>query len=160
MLIKRTLWIKAIAFQTITWFSTFELQTLKKRRLLISFVPIYTSAPSGIVSHAVSEMSLGRLFLQSSFYFETRFLPAHFRLWKLCINIKFCSLKSLYKQINLLIEHHQYVCNTVQAADSISPLRRVCENTACIEFKQYIFTLNYLHFDGIILILKVNVLFY
>ena len=54
--------------------------SLKKRRLLISFVPIYTSASSGIVSHAVFEMSLGRLFLQSSFYFETRFLPAHFRL--------------------------------------------------------------------------------
>ena len=75
----RTLLFRESAFRLITWFNTLNLQTLKKRRLLISSVPIYTPAPSSAASHAVPEVSLGRLFLQSSFNFETRFLSAHFR---------------------------------------------------------------------------------
>ena len=75
----RTLLFRESAFRLITWFNTLNLQNLKKRRLLISSVPIYTPAPSSTASHAVPEVSLGRLFLQSSFNFETRFLCAHFR---------------------------------------------------------------------------------
>ena len=75
----RTLLFRESAFRLITWFHSLNLQNLKKRRLLISFVPIYTPAPSSTASHAVPEVSLGRLFLQSSFNFETRFLSAHFR---------------------------------------------------------------------------------
>ena len=74
----RTLLFRESAFRLITWFNTLNLQNLKKR-LLISSVPIYTPAPSSTASHAVPEVSLGRLFLQSSFNFETRFLSAHFR---------------------------------------------------------------------------------
>ena len=74
----RTLLFRESAFRLIIWFNTLNLQNLKKR-LLISSVPIYTPAPSSTASHAVPEVSLGRLFLQSSFNFETRFLSAHFR---------------------------------------------------------------------------------
>ena len=74
----RTLLFRESAFRLITWFNTLNLQNLKKR-LLISSVPIYTPAPSSTASHAVPEVSLGRLFLQSSFNFETRFLSPHFR---------------------------------------------------------------------------------
>ena len=74
----RTLLFRESAFRLITWFNTLNLQNLKKR-LLISSVPIYTPARSSTASHAVPEVSLGRLFLQSSFNFETRFLSAHFR---------------------------------------------------------------------------------
>ena len=74
----RTLLFRESAFRLITWFNTLNLQNLKKR-LLISSVPIYTPAPSSNASHAVPEVSLGRLFLKSSFNFETRFLSAHFR---------------------------------------------------------------------------------
>ena len=74
----RTLLFRESAFRLITWFNTLNLQNLKKR-LLISSVPIYIPAPSSNASHAVPEVSLGRLFLKSSFNFETRFLSAHFR---------------------------------------------------------------------------------
>ena len=92
MLIKRTLCIKEIAFRTISWFRALNLQTLDKKEVIhLFFVPIYTPAPSSTASHAVSEMSVSRLFLQSSFNFETNFLPARFSLLTVVICMAFCS---------------------------------------------------------------------